>query len=155
MEPLDYELVLPAPRDEVWRAFTTPDGLTQWLAPRARVEAVVGGPYELFWAPPEAPPESNSTLGCRVLSVDPPRLLRFTWRGSDEVADVMNAPGAPVTEVTVALTPALDGTRLRLTHAGWGEVADWARARAWFDAAWTNALRALRAHLGGGGRDAG
>ncbi len=45
-----------------------------------------------------------------VLDVDPPRLLRCRWSGvfGDTV-------------VTFTLTPAGDGTRLRVSHAGWDE----------------------------------
>jgi hypothetical protein len=98
----------------------------------------------VFWNPDVEKPESNSTIGCRVLSVDRPRLLHFDWRGSDEVADVMNVPGAEVTDVTVQLFPTLTGTRLELVHAGWGDGPDWERARDWFAHAWEGAFERLR-----------
>ncbi len=147
MQPLTYTMDLPVPRDRVWNAWTTSAGLASWLCLRAEVEPVVGGRYELFWNPDATRPESDSTLGCRVLSVDRPRLLRFTWRGADEVADVMNVPGAPVTEVEVRLLPTPDGTRLEISHAGWGDGPGWERARAWFDRAWSGALEQLRTVL--------
>ena len=149
MEPLHYAMDLAQPRDRVWPAWTTAEGLCAWLCLRANVEPVVNGPFELFWNPDESRPESESTLGCRVLSVDRPRLLEFTWRGSDEVADVMNVEGAPQTRVQVKLFPTPDGTRLELTHHGWGEGQGWQRARAWFDRAWQNALEKLRSILNG------
>lgn len=145
MEPLAYERDVPATRDRIWELFTTEAGLASWLCLRARVEPVVGGAYELFWNPDSSKPESDSTLGCTLLTVDRPRLLVFTWRGADAVADVMNVEGAPVTQVTVALTPGPGGTRLRLTHEGWGDGPGWERARAWFDRAWTGALEGLAA----------
>jgi len=144
VEPLTYKMDIAAPRDRVWRAWTTPQGLASWLCLRANIKPVVGGKFELFWNPDETRPESDSTLGCRVLSIDRPRLLHFTWRGSDEVADVMNAPDAPVTDVKVDLFPTLDGTRLELTHTGWGDGPSWERAREWFDRAWAGALEKLR-----------
>jgi uncharacterized protein YndB with AHSA1/START domain len=143
MEPLVFERMIAAARDEVWLALTTAAGLTSWLCRRARVEPVVGGAFELYWNPDETRPESDSTIGCRVLAVDPPRLLTFTWRGADEVADVMHAVGAPVTQVTVELRPRPTGTRLLLTHAGWGAGPGWDRARAWFARAWEDALARL------------
>jgi len=149
MEPLRFTIDLPAGRDPVWEAFTTADGLAAWLCLRARVEPEVGGAYELFWDPDESHPERDSTLGCTVLSIDQPRLLEFTWRGAEAVADVMNVPGAAQTQVKVELRPTLDGTRLELTHSGWGEGPGWERARTWFERAWGGALQALRARLGG------
>ena len=122
-------------------------GLGAWLCLRANVEPRVGGAYELFWNPDESRPDHDSTIGCRVLSIDRPRLLAFSWRGSDEVADVMNVEGAPQTSVTVQLLPRPSGTRLVVVHEGWGEGDGWARARAWFDRAWSGALERLRASV--------
>ena len=143
MEPLLFELDLPVSRDRMWDLFTTAAGLSSWLCLRARVEPRVGGAYELFWNPDETRPESDSTLGCRILSIDRPRLLAFTWRGADAVADVMNAEGVIPTEVVVELLPRPTGTRLRMTHSGWGDGDDWEKARAWFDRAWRGALAKL------------
>jgi uncharacterized protein YndB with AHSA1/START domain len=143
MESLRYELDLPASRDTVWDLWTTAEGLTQWLCLRANVQPVVGGPYELFWNPDASKPDSDSTLGCRILSIDRPRLLGFSWRGADQVAGVMNAPDAPQTRVEVTLTPRPLGTRLNLVHQGWGHGPEWAQARAWFDRAWSGALEKL------------
>ena len=149
-EPLKYTVDLPYARNRVWAAWTHAEELAKWLCLRAVVDPAVGGRYELFWNPDPSKPESDSTLGCRVLSVDPPRLLRFTWRGADEVADVMNAPDVAPTEVEVRLLPILEGTRLKVSHEGWGDGEGWDRARAWFDRAWSGALKALRQHLSGG-----
>lgn len=145
MEALKYTVDIPAPRDRVWDMFATTEGLASWLCLRANVSTVPGGPYELFWNPDESRPESDSTVGCKVLSADRPRLLHFTWRGSDEVADVMNVPGAPQTHVLVLLRPTLEGTRLEVTHDGWGDGEAWMRARTWFERAWSGALDRLRA----------
>jgi uncharacterized protein YndB with AHSA1/START domain len=145
MDPLRFTVDVPAPRDHVWEAFTTAAGLAGWLCLRARVEPEIGGAYELFWDPDESHPERDSTLGCTVLSLDRPRLLEFTWRGAEAVADVMNVAGAPPTQVKVELRPTLDGTRIELTHSGWGDGPGWERARAWFERAWGGALQALRA----------
>ncbi len=147
MEALSYEVLLAAPRERVWEMWTSEAGLRSWLCLRAHVEPEIGGAYELFWNSDTARPESDSTLGCVILSLDEPRLLEFTWRGADAVADVMNAPGAPVTQVRVRLFPNPGGTRLEVTHYGWGEGPGWERARAWFDRAWRGALDDLRAQL--------
>jgi uncharacterized protein YndB with AHSA1/START domain len=147
MEPLRFTVDIPTARDRVWRAFTTAEGLTAWLCLRARVEPAIGGAFELFWDPDESRPEHDSTLGCTCLSLDEPRLLEFTWRGSAAVAEVMNVPSAAQTQVKVELRPTLDGTRLVLTHSGWGDGPGWEWARAWFERAWGGALQTLRTHL--------
>ncbi len=149
MEPLRFTVDLAAPRDLVWETFTTAAGLASWLCLRARVEPEIGGAYELFWDPDESHPERDSTLGCTVLSIDAPRLLEFTWRGSEAVADIMNIKGVRPTQVKVELRPTLDGTRVELTHSGWGDGPGWERARAWFERAWGGALDQLRVRFAG------
>jgi len=147
LDPIRVRVDLPVARDQVWEAFATAAGLASWLCLRARVEPEIGGAYELFWDPDESHPERDSTLGCTILSIDEPRLLEFTWRGSEAVADVMNAPGVLPTQVRVELRPTLEGTRVEVVHSGWGEGPGWERARAWFENAWRVALVALRARL--------
>lgn len=143
LKPLQFLLDLPASRDRVWDLWTTESGLGAWLCERANVEPRPGGPYELFWHPDPFQPERDSTFGCKVLSAVRPRLLEFTWRGADAVAEVMNADDAPQTQCKLELTPRPTGTRLRLTHSGWGDGLGWVEARAWFDRAWGDALDRL------------
>lgn len=143
MEELSFTLDLPATRDRIWELWTTAAGLASWLCLRARVEPRVGGPFELFFNPNVRQPDSDSTLGCKVLSADPPRLLEFDWRGADALEEVMNKPGVPRTQCKLELFPRPSGTRLKLTHSGWGEGAGWADARAWFAKAWATALERL------------
>jgi uncharacterized protein YndB with AHSA1/START domain len=143
MQDLHYVLDISTTRDELWERLTTPQGLSSWLCLRANVSPVVGGPFEVFFNPDQTRPESDSTLGCRVLAIDRPRMLRIDWRGADELAEVMNAPGVARTEVEFLLFPTLTGSRLEVTHSGWGDGQGWERARAWFHAAWSGALESL------------
>ncbi len=139
MEPLFFKMDLCWPRDRVWTAWTTPEGLTGWLCLRAVVEPVVGGAYELFFDPDPAGPEGCSTLCGRVLSVDRPRLLQFSGATA--------SPDSPLSEVKVELFPTPSGTRLEVTHSGWGEGEQWETARAWFERSWYDALERLRLAL--------
>jgi uncharacterized protein YndB with AHSA1/START domain len=44
---LDLEVVVPAGLEAVWTAFSTKEGRVTWLAPEARVELRIGGPWEV------------------------------------------------------------------------------------------------------------
>ena len=142
---IDIEQVLPARRDEVWRAWTSADELRAWLAEEAMVHPEPGGAFELFWEP--ARPERNSTRGCRVLDAAERELLSFTWRGPVPFAELMNVEPLP-TWVTVTLEDVEGGaTRLRLRHRGWGSGPRWDAARLWQEQAWRLALERLRERL--------
>jgi hypothetical protein len=48
----------------------------------------------------------------------------------------------------VELEPADQGTRIRLTHAGFGAHGHWDEVYAYFDKAWSNVLAALAQRFG-------
>jgi uncharacterized protein YndB with AHSA1/START domain len=58
----------------------------------------------------------DGVVHCEVLVCEPPRLLRYAWKGG---SDNNLKHGARLdTTVTWTLTPALGGTHLRMAHEG-------------------------------------
>lgn len=118
-----------APIAEVFRWWTEPDRLREWMSPTGSVEAEVdlrvGGALRIVMSGHGAVIEHVG----EYLEIDPPRRLVFTW------ASVFT--GAQPSLVTVELEPDGDGaTQLRLVHAqlpetavvshrdGWGGMLD-------------------------------
>ena len=101
------EYDLPHPPAKVWRALTESVLLAAWLMPND-IRPVVGHRFTFTAAPM---PGWDGIVHCEVLEVDPERRLRYSWCG-----------GAPESRldstVTWTLTPAPQGTRLVLEHAG-------------------------------------
>jgi uncharacterized protein YndB with AHSA1/START domain len=120
--------VVPAARDDVFRAWTDPQLVPQWFRPRggsspsAEMDVRVGGRYR--WA--------MKLLGHvyyavgEYVEVDPPRRLVFTFgweralvRLSDSLVTVEFAPRGHETEVVIT-HERLGTRRLRAMHAaGW------------------------------------
>ena len=75
------EIVLPAPREEVWEALTEPERLEDWFANDVELDLRPGGGASFRWSNGE---ERRAT----VTEVDPERLLRFEWED-----DGARAPG--------------------------------------------------------------
>ena len=138
-----------APVDQVWEAWTKGEHTTAWFAPEARVEARVGGPFELFFEPPDR--DHQCTKGCVFTRVEPKRRLGFTWKGPDQFAGLMNDP-ATLTSVSVTFRDENGTTRVSLEHDGWGTGEEWTQARAWHQAAWQQALGRLKSFLESGKR---
>ena len=141
MEALSYKMDLRLGRDAVWERFTSGPGLCSWLCQRATFEAVVGGRVDLEW---DVAPGRGGTLTevrGRVLSIDRPRLLTFSWLGA--VRGVFCSTGE--TEVMLDLFPTPEGTRVELSHLGWsgGDASLAERDRV--DRLWWSALERLRA----------
>ncbi|MBC8277446.1 MAG: SRPBCC domain-containing protein [FCB group bacterium] len=134
---LNFRLNLSA--GESFRYFTSNALLGKWLAVEAEVEPRAGGKYELFWDPEDR--ENDSTIGCRVLVCQAPKLLVFEWKGARQFKDFMNKP--PLTTVSVFFTEKDDLTDIHLLHTGWRIGAEWDQARQWFEAAWKGAADKL------------
>ena len=135
---IDIQILIENPVDQVFNAWVQPELLERWLTRKAKVDAAVGGAYELFWDPER--PEHNSTLGCRITDIVPNSELSFNWRGPEEYEEVMGSG----TQVFVRLEPRESGTLLRFIHTGWGSGANWEQARTWQEDAWKEAIENLK-----------
>lgn len=135
---LAHEVFVPAAPEQVFAAWTTEEGARTFLAPEARIEARPGGAFEPYFDP-GAPAGSRGCEGCRVLAVDPPRHLAFTWTFPPSLPAIRGQE----TRVDVALAPERDGTRVTLTQTGWKAGEDWDRGYAYFDHAWAVVLSRL------------
>jgi uncharacterized protein YndB with AHSA1/START domain len=128
-----------APVEEVWKAWTTPEGIVTFFAPSARVEARPGGPFEIHFNP-YAKPGMKGADDMVFLALQENRMLSFTWNAPPHLPEVRGQR----TSVTVRLAPAPDGsTDVRLTHGGWGDGGQWDKAYAYFDGAWGRVLANL------------
>lgn len=90
------------PPATVFRAFTVPDVLTQWLAERATVEARAGGRYDLTVAP-----DALEVSGIFIL-FEPGRGLLASWE----------AEGVEESMVELAIDETAEGCRVTLRHRG-------------------------------------
>jgi uncharacterized protein YndB with AHSA1/START domain len=134
------ERVIPAPPPEVWKAWTTLEGVKTFFAPEANIDLQEGGAYELFFSPRE-PLGSRGAEGCTVVSVEPNKKLTFTWNFPPSIPSLRDA--VKHTQVTVTLTPSGAGTKVTLDQTGFEGGADWQRGRAYFEHAWGVVLARL------------
>lgn len=138
--PIVQERTVAASQEEVFRAWSDPAALADWMRPSegmapatVEVDFRVGGRFRIVMHG-----ERDYVQEGEYLEIDPPRRLVFTWVSAflpDEEAH---------TRVTVTLEPDGAGTRIRLVHdqlpegdAYDGHVEGWARilacARAWLE----------------------
>jgi uncharacterized protein YndB with AHSA1/START domain len=118
---------LPAPPEEVFRAWTDPELMSRWLSlgtATASVDLRVGGGFNLVMSGQGMTIEHTG----EYLEIEPPRLLVFTWRSP--------FTGGDPSVVTVRLTPVETGTELTLVHqqlppdaveshaGGWGQMLE-------------------------------
>ena len=112
--------------EAVFRALTDPDELPKWWGAEGvyrtdRFESDLrpGGKWKSYIAAPEGSdmkdmrtPEPQ-TVGGEYITVDPPRLLEFTWSPSWDAFQV--------THVRYEIEPTTTGSRLTVIHTGFAE----------------------------------
>ena len=93
------------PPEKLWRAFTQPHLMEEWLM-RNDFSPVVGHRFNLRG-------DWGGVLDCEVLAVEPHRMLSYSWnhRHEDAAYDLTSV-------VTFTLTPTDAGTHLRVEQAG-------------------------------------
>ena len=134
------EVVVKAPPEAVWKAWSTSEGVATFFAPEARVEARPDGPFEVYMNP-YAQPGMKGADQMRVLGVQENRMITFSWNAPPHLPEARSQR----TFVTVRLQPeGSSETRVRLTHVGWGEGGEWDKAHAYFDRAWGAVLANLQ-----------
>ncbi len=142
---IELSVTLSAPVAEVWRAWTTSEGVVEFFAPEARIEARPDGAYTVIMDP-YAPPGMKGADDMKVLAVDPERLLSFTWNAPPSLPEARRQR----TVVILRFAKEGGGTRLTLSHLGWGETGEWPKARAYFERAWPRVLANLQARFDSG-----
>ena len=137
---LDKEVLVPAPIDAVWAAWTTREGITSFLAPDAEIDARVGGAFHVHFDPLAAP-GSKGADDMRYMALQKPTLLSFDWNAPPHLPQAR----AQRTVVIVRLKAVdANSTRVSLHHVGWGDGGEWDQAYLYFDRAWAGVLGNLR-----------
>lgn len=152
------EAIVAAPPPEVFQLWTSVEGIKRFFAPNARVDARVGGRYEVIFAPAKDPEgDSHGTKGARVLKLVRNKELAFEWVtfAGDESLGRNAPPYAPPSErhvrplptwVELTFNPVAgdpNQTHLRFAHYGFREGEKWEESYRWFDRAWKGVLDEL------------
>ena len=108
------EILIPQPREQVWRALADSTALAEWMFPNDFEPRV--GHHFTFQVPPN--PKLNFdglVVHCEVLECEPPSRLAFSW----------SAGGLVDTRVSFRLEPDGDGTLVLFEHSGFDLSQGW------------------------------
>ena len=107
---LKFEVVVPAPVDEVWMAFSTSAGLNTWLWRDCTVDLVPGGGWIVHYP-------GGATGGGTIVSFDPGRRIEIHAMAPEKFPEVRRVGTTAVFE----FAPDGEKTRVTLTQTGWKE----------------------------------
>lgn len=102
-----HEVFYEHPIERVWQALTDPRELSDWLM-ETDFEPELGRPFQ-FHDHNQVEPDSTGVIDCRVVELDPPHRLAYTWK---------SPPKLHSTLVSWSLTATPSGTRVQLVHSG-------------------------------------
>ncbi len=110
--PVVMRASLGRPAPELWSLFTTPSGLSKWIARAERFDAATGGEFRFLsrYQGREVVEEG------RIEEIAPEQRLRLSWEWRGEEW------GNPTT-VEFTLEPRAGGTSLLLVHSGFEQIA--------------------------------
>lgn len=104
MASIKRERIYPYRVEQVWRAISTREALSEWLM-ETDFEPVVG---KQFTFRTDRAPGFDGVVRGEVLEVEPPHKLVYSWSGGP-LQD---------TRIRFELTPVSNGTRLTFEHSG-------------------------------------
>ena len=115
---LIFEVTIPAPIDEVWKAFTTSEGLSTWLTPGAVVDLRAGGEWTAHYP-------GGKTGGGTILTFKPKSEIVMSAMAPEWFPRVR----ADRTTARFEFKAVDKGSTLvRLTQTGWKEGEEWDKA---------------------------
>ena len=114
---LVIEIEVPAPAAEVWKAFSTSEGLDTWLAPNTTVDLRPGGDWLVHFP-------GGSTGGGTIVSFAPEKEIVLSALAPDKFPHVR----AERTQAAFTFEARGDRTVVRLTQTGWKSGEEWDRA---------------------------
>lgn len=126
----EFELMLDAPSEAVWRAIATGEGIRQWFAPVAEIDARLGGEFKLGWGP--------GMEGSAPLTVFEEG-VRLGW------TEDHGARGQRVVEFTIESVGGK--TKLRLVQSGFGADASFDSEYESTNGGWRTFLACLRYYV--------
>ncbi len=133
------EILVPQPRERVWRALTDSASLAEWMYPNDFAPRV--GHCFTFRVP--ANPKvgfDGMIVHCEVLECEPPNWLAFSWV----------AGGLADSRVSFRLEPDGDGTRIFFEHSGFDVSQPWGdQAFRGAEFGWAKMLKKLLAVVAG------
>jgi uncharacterized protein YndB with AHSA1/START domain len=110
------EIVMPQPRDKVWRAITDSTPLAEWMFPND-FEPRVGHQFT-FKVPGNPRMPDGLTVRCEVLECQPPSRLAFSWSVGGAVENTRVSFRLEPDGEGSAAAAAAAGTRVYFEHSG-------------------------------------
>jgi uncharacterized protein YndB with AHSA1/START domain len=137
---ISEKITVKANVDDVWKAWTTTEGIKTFFAPDAKVELRVDGPFEIYINPFGGPGEKGAD-DMRIIGFQEKKMLTFNWNAPPSLPEARKQRSVVIVRF-ISRGDAL--TDVTIHHVGWGEGGEWDKAYAYFSKSWPNVLKNLQ-----------
>ena len=139
-QTLKFQRTVNAPPAEVFRAFTHPTALRDWLCNAAQTDARKGGRLYLWW-------DDGYYADGVFTEFEPGQKLAFSWDGMGEPGPMRIHVSFTAKNGRSASQPSGEGTVVTVKHGGIGTGSKWADTLRAFERAWPMSLENLQSVL--------
>lgn len=137
---IETSIIVKAAVPEVFKTWTTTEGVKTFFAPGAVIEPKSNGLYEIHMNP-LAPPGERGADDMRILAIQENKMVSFTWNAPPSLPEIRKQR----TVVIVRFAAEGEGqTKVTLNHLGWGEGGEWDKTFDYFAKAWPYVLGNLK-----------
>jgi uncharacterized protein YndB with AHSA1/START domain len=146
---INIDLTVDMPPEEVYRLWTTYDGIRTFFAPAIHLDLEVGGRYEIVFDPINDPQGMKiGSHGARILRLVPDKEIAFDFTFPPLGPELNTKPFPTWVEVRFDPVPGEPGkTKVRFAHLGWPSSEAWDKALVMFrDDNWPLVLRRLETY---------
>lgn len=136
------EMSFPVPIERVWKAISTPEGLSHWFSDQVE-DAGNGRELRFTW-------EGHGTVKATIEAVEPPQHFAFRWGAHGyQSGDPFTDENSTLVTFFLAATP--EGTHLTLSETGFADLAPEHRQASFEDNTdgWAKEISDLQAYLAG------
>jgi uncharacterized protein YndB with AHSA1/START domain len=134
---IEFEFIVNALPHEVYKAWSTTEGIKTFFAPGGKVELKMFGDYHIYFFP-EYPEGSRGAEDEKVISFEENKMISFTWGFPPSLPDLR---ANQKTVVNIRFSETEDGkTKVHFVQSGFGESEDWQKGYEYFVHAWGNVV---------------
>ncbi len=129
---INYRITINGSLEDVWKTWTTEEGIKGFFAPACNIDLRIDGLYEILFFP-ERKAGFRGAEGMRIIALEPLKMFSFTWNQTPELPDIR--PQRTLVSLKFRKIEE-QKTELFFTQTGWGDSPDWDKAYDYFRAAW-------------------
>jgi hypothetical protein len=128
---LRTETLIPVSSDAVWRAFSTEQGLVEWVAPVVAIDLRAGGSL-LTHYDPNASIGDPGTITTGILNFLEREMITFKVELNETFSERLQAEDVTLQEIVQIKSEGENSTRVISSMVGWGTGPEWDAAYRFF-----------------------